>query len=185
MPIPPFDGILNVLPPHLGDPRQRAELSPYPCTMEDLCQRFATTDPRKEILDGFLNLRAEFFGFGIQGFQWLGGSFMEDIETQEGRAPGDIDVVTFVSHPAASFALHATLAPRLELLNRDFVKASYHVDSFLIPLGSPPAVLVDQGRYWYGLFSHRRDRVWKGMLVVNLADKIDDDKARIVLGGKP
>ena len=185
MPIPPFDGILNVLPPHLGDPRLRAELSPYPCTMEELCDRFATSGPRKEILDCFLNFRAELLGFGIVGFQWLDGSFLEDIETQQARPPGDIDVITFVSYPADSATLHAMLAPKKELLNRAYVKSTFHVDHFAIPLGAAPVVLVDEGRYWYGLFSHRRDRVWKGMLFVKLFDRLDDDKARIVLGGKP
>lgn len=186
MPIPPFDGILNVLPPHLGNPAERrADLSPYSCTMEDLCQRFATSGPRKEILDGFLKFRGEFLGFGIQGFQWLGGSFLEDIEIQERRAPRDIDVVTFVSYPAASVTLHSTLVPKIELLSRAHVKSTYHVDSIVIPLGAPPAVLVDEGRYWYGLFSHRRDGVWKGMLEVKLSDKTDDDAARAVLGSKP
>jgi hypothetical protein len=186
MPIPPFDGILNVLPPHVGDPAaSRADLSPYPCTMEEVCDRFATSGARKDILDGFLNFRAELLGLGIRGFQWLDGSFLEDIETQEGRAPGDIDVVTFVSHSANPAALHTALAPKIILLNRAHVKSTYHVDHIVIPLGSAPAVLVDEGRYWYGLFSHRRDRVWKGMLVVNLVDKSYDDAARKVLGGKP
>lgn len=99
MPIPAFDSILNVLPPHLGDPRDPTHLSPYPCTMGDLCGRFA--------------------------------------------------------------------------------------DHFLVPLGSAPRVLVDLSKYWYGLFSHRRDRVWKGMLAVALADRSDDAAANSALGATP
>ncbi|MHB1424191.1 MAG: hypothetical protein ACYC3I_13530 [Gemmataceae bacterium] len=34
---------------------------------------------------------------------------------------------------------------------------------------------------WYGLFSHRRDRVWKGMLSVELADLSDETAVRLVL----
>jgi hypothetical protein len=56
MPIPAFDGILNILPPHLGDPRQPTELSPFSCTVAELCDRFATTGKRKQIFEGFLNL---------------------------------------------------------------------------------------------------------------------------------
>jgi hypothetical protein len=186
MPIPPFDGILNILPPHLGDPASRREdLSPYPCTIEELCNRFATSAERKSILDGFLNLRAEFLGLGIRGFQWIGGSFVENIEAQETRPPDDIDVVTFVLNPQGSAALKTTLSPKPELLSRADVKSTYHVDHLWLPLGVAPVNLVDHSRYWYGLFSHRRDGVWKGMLVMKLADKFDDDKARIVLGGKP
>jgi len=69
MPIPAFDGILNVLPPHLGSPTNPADLSPYACTALELCNRFATTPARKQILEGFLDLRAVLFGLGIHGFQ--------------------------------------------------------------------------------------------------------------------
>lgn len=182
MPIPAFDGILNVLPPHLGDPRRREELSPFPCTVAELCDRFATTAKRKQILEGFLHLRAELFDLGIQGFQWLGGSFLEDIEAQERRDPNDIDAVTFVSDPAAPAELEAKLRTKPELLNRAHVKMAYFVDHFWVPLASSVVDVVDVTRYWYGLFSHRRDRVWKGMLVVDLIDKSDDDTARAALG---
>src|SRR5262245_49215124 len=107
MPIPPFDGILNVLPPHLGAPGMVLDLSPYRCTVAEVCDRFAISPARKRILDGLLKLRAELFALGIEGFQWLDGSFVEDIEAQEGRDPGDMDVVTFVANPADSAALAA------------------------------------------------------------------------------
>lgn len=69
MPIPSFDAVRNILPPHRGDPRQLADLSPYSCTVVELCERFATTVKRKQILGGLLNLRAELFALGIRGFQ--------------------------------------------------------------------------------------------------------------------
>ena len=186
MPIPAFDGILNVLPPHLGDPRVRADLSPYPCTIAELCNRFATSSTRKSILEGFLNFRAELFRVGLSGFQWIDGSFLEDTETQEGRDPGDIDVVTFTDSPMELPALCTHIASSNPfLLVRSHVKATYSVDHFLMPLGSKPALIVDNTRYWYGLFSHRRDGLWKGMLVVKLTDQADDLAARTILGGKP
>lgn len=185
MPIPPFDGIFNVLPPHLGDPRQISDLSPYRCTVTELCDRFGTSPGRKRILEGFLALRDELFALGIQGFQWLDGSFLEDIETQEGRGPKDIDVVSFVSRPADANALFTVLSAKPNLNSRAQVKGTYHVDHFWVPLGNNPILLVSLVRYWYGLFSHRRDRAWKGMLVVNLADQSDDATARIVLESKP
>jgi hypothetical protein len=148
MPIPAFDGILNVLPPHLGNPANPADLSPYPCVALELCNRFATTPTRKHILEGFLDLRAALFGLGIQGFQRLNGSFVEDIEAQEGRDPGDIDVVTFVANPLDPAALNgAIVAAKPNLLSPSYVKATYHVDHFLVPLGSHPVLVVDQTRY--------------------------------------
>jgi hypothetical protein len=77
------------------------------------------------------------------------------------------------------------LASNASLLDHGYVKGTYHIDHFWVPLGYAPAQLVSITRYWYGLFSHRRDRVWKGMLTVTLADKADDDAARSVLGKKP
>ena len=185
MPIPVFDGILNVLPPHLGDPTVPGDLSPYPCTAAELCDRFATSPERKTILDGFLRLREELFCLGIQGFQWLDGSFLEDIETQECRDPEDIDVVTFVAQPGDLTSLQSALTPRPQLWDRDMAKATFRVDHFVIPLCSAPEAVVENTRYWYGLFSHRRDCTWKGMLRVELKAKADDDSARLVLRSKP
>src|SRR6266480_256770 len=104
MPIPPFDSN-SVIPPHLGDPKLPQQISPFPCTCTELCDRFATTPERIEILRGFLRLRAELRKHGmIDAFQWIDGSFLEDVEAAEGRAPRDIDVVTFYwsSDPAFS-----------------------------------------------------------------------------------
>jgi hypothetical protein len=185
MPIPAFDSILNVLPPHVSAAGELQHLSPYFCTVAELCTRFATSAERKQILSGLLNLRAELFGLGIQGFQWLAGSFVEDIETQEGRPPNDIDVVTFVSQPADPALLFSKLGTNSILLNRTHVKGTFHVDHFWLPLGSIPTVLVYASRYWYGLFSHRRDRLWKGLLTVDLLNQADDNAASLVLGNKP
>jgi hypothetical protein len=35
------------------------------------------------------------------GFQWIDGSFVEDVEKSRGRAPGDVDIVTFAHRPAS------------------------------------------------------------------------------------
>ena len=94
MPIPQFDGITNVIPPCQFDPRNPSDLTPYICTFEEVCQRFATAPERIEILRGCLAFRQELVRRGVNGFQWLDGSFVEDIEAQEGRSPQDIDVVT-------------------------------------------------------------------------------------------
>lgn len=185
MSIPAFDGILNVLPPHLGDPREPADHSPYPCTIQELCDRFAISGRRIEILTGFLKLREKLFDLGLRGFQWLDGSFLEDIEAHASRDPADIDVVTFVADPSRLKDLSVLTNANQWLLDRAQVKAEYHVDHFLVPLASAPRRLVDQSRYWYGLFSHRRDGVWKGMLSVELTDPSEDAAAQSLLGGTP
>jgi hypothetical protein len=181
MPIPPFDPIYNTLPPHLGDPRKRADMSPYPTTVSEICQRFGTSPERKAILLGLLALREEFLSRGITGFQWIDGSFLEDIELIEGRPPGDIDVVTFVEVPHDSAALAVQLIGTVNLLDHDWVKSSFKVDHFLVPLCSHPRLIVDLTRYWFGLFSHRRDGLWKGMLEVPLQDTTDHTAAKSFL----
>jgi hypothetical protein len=185
MPIPPYDGILNVLPPHLGDPRNPTDLSPYSCSIVEFCDHFGTTNERVKILKGFLNLREQLLGLGIAGFQWIGGSFVEDIENQEGRPPGDVDAVTFAAQPANSADLNAIFATRPELLDPNQTKRDFRVDHYLVPLSSPPDVIVDHTRYWCGLFSHRRDREWKGMLVAVLLGGPDEQAARTLLGTRP
>jgi hypothetical protein len=136
------------------------------------------------IAEGFLRMRGELAALGICGFQWLDGSFVEDIETRQGRDPADIDVVTFVAQPQRRTDIEAALTGR-DLLNRAKTKATFHVDHFLVPLCCEPELLVDLARYWYGLFSHCRNGIWKGMLRVELSPGLTDDAAWKVLGTKP
>jgi hypothetical protein len=186
MPIPAFDSILNVLPPHLGDPRDRAQMSPFPCTIDDIVQRFGYSSERKAILEGLITFRLELLSIGVQAVQWLDGSFLEDIESQEGRPPGDVDVVTFVTINLQLHDLHQLIASHdPNLLVRKQVKAKYKVDHFLLPLVSHPWQLVNNTKYFYGLFSHRRDRLWKGMLEVGMSDMTEDQAALATLRSLP
>ena len=85
MPIPNFDHN-NVLPPHLGNPTNRADLSPYSCSILELCHRFSTSNQRIQILKNFVTFRQRMNAMNIvKGFQWLDGSFLEDIEAAESR----------------------------------------------------------------------------------------------------
>ena len=71
-------------------------MSPYVVTISDVIRRYATSAERIEILVGLLKFRADLRTAGfIDGFQWFDGSFVENIEETRGRAPADIDVVTF------------------------------------------------------------------------------------------
>jgi hypothetical protein len=50
-----------------------------------------------------------------------------------------------------------------------------------VDLDKKPFLIVDDTRYWFGLFSHQRvTSLWKGMLSVSLQS--DDDAARSLLG---
>lgn len=188
MPIPDFDHN-DVLPPHVGDPRKRDELTPFPASSEEVCQRFATSTERIAILAGWLDFRKELTDLGITaGFQWLDGSFLENVESSEGRPPNDLDVVTFFSLPAgvAPAALLATLQSRLpEFFDRTSCKARFKLDHFPIHLGAPGPALVDSTRYWAGLFSHNRNNVWKGMLRVELNTPASDTSAGKLLNPPP
>ena len=95
--IPPFNHN-HVIPPHLGNPTKIDEVSPYICDIMEFCRHFSTSRERISIMIGFVNFRLKMINHGIiHGFQWIDGSFTENVEIREGRAPHDIDVVTFFS----------------------------------------------------------------------------------------
>lgn len=168
MAIPDFDHN-QVMPPHLGDPRRADQLSPYPATSEEVCRKFATTTERRNILRGWLNFRARLSQFGIvSGFQWLDGSFLENIEFLESRQPHDLDLITFFAPPSDPNFVAQILANFREFIDRDASKAQYLLDHFPVNLALSPTAIVEHTRYWAGLFSHRRDGLWKGMLRVEL-----------------
>lgn len=184
MPIPMFDANL-VLPPHLSNPTDPAHLSPYPCTSLELCERFGTTAERKSILGGFLKFRAALTAAGFtQGFQWLDGSFLEDIETQERRHPKDLDLVTFYLPPDGDFNARVAQS-QPALIDWEQIKNTYYLDHYLVDISCHPMLTVEFSRYWVALFSHRRDGVWKGMLKVPLNTAAVDADAINYLGRQP
>ena len=116
----------------------------------------------------------------ISGFQWLDGSFMEDKETLKGKAPNDIDVVTFFELPNGT-SQEDLLKNSPQLFINEDVKKTYHVDSFAHLLGKPlEQSAVHQISYWYSMWSHRRDGLWKGFIQVDLSTA-DDDAALSLL----
>lgn len=91
---------LGVLPPNDPLNPTSSERSPYSVSLLDVVMRFGTTTERRRVLRGFLDYRATLHGLGLHdGFQWLDGSFTEQVELLERRAPRDIDVVTFMNVP--------------------------------------------------------------------------------------
>jgi hypothetical protein len=159
------------------------ERSPYPVSLTDFVLRFGGTRERRDILRGFLAYRKALQNAGLtQGFQWLDGSFLENIELIESRPPKDIDVVTFYHLPAGKSQLDIvkqapTLFPATALF-RQQLKTTYHVDAFFQYLRVSPDILVTRSTYWYSMWSHRRTEVWKGFVQVSLAST--DDQASLL-----
>jgi hypothetical protein len=164
----------GVLPAYIGTPTVSDGRSPFKATLPDLVMRFGTTPERLRILDGFLKYRAAIHAAGVgEGFQWINGSFSEDVERIEKRAPNDIDVVTFFVEPSgivqAKLVTDHPLAFGVDPLVRRSRKDTHFVDAIGISLSSPPLSLVERSCYWYGLWSHRRNDLWKGYVEVDLA----------------
>ena len=108
------------------------------------------------------------------GFQWLDGSFMEDVETLEGRPPGDIDVVSFVQNPGAANPTSGDL----DALDHAASKTRFKVDHYFVELEAvAPSEVAFLSAYWYSVWAHRRNLAWKGFLQVDLQPG-DDAAAR-------
>ena len=137
------------------------------------------------MLDGFLRYRAALHTAGlVQGFQWLDGSFLEHVELLESRPPNDIDVVTFYKLPVGKTQLDlqvqaVDIFPNSRA-SQQAMKANYRVDAYTVHLGMVSERLIEQGTYWYSMWSHRRNQIWKGYVQVDLAP-IEDAAAQAAL----
>lgn len=164
--IPAFDHN-HVLPPYVGNPTRPSDISPYECSIIDFCQHFATSVKRISLLKSLIQFRLKMLAFGIQnGFQWIDGSFTENIEVSEKRDPNDIDIVTFyrgLSSQQENDIVHSFQ----EFLNPRLSKSIFNLDHYPVDYGSTPERTVELTRYWIQLFCHNRNRVWKGMIKIN------------------
>ncbi len=167
--IPGFD-IYGLLPPiRPGVPGHSSDRAPYRTDALSFCQRFGNTEERRNILHGWLQFRLRLQEISLNdGFQWVNGSFCEDIEAEETRPPGDVDVVT-LAQLGDQVALREKLPP--EVLNHDLCKKTFHVDHYFV--ATDVLFSMDQGSmisYWSSLWSHRRaDNRWKGFVAIPLA----------------
>lgn len=183
MPIPAWDGV-GVLPPIHGDGTSTATRAPWQCTIVEFVRRFCTSEPRREILLGFLRYRAALRAAGVEGVQWLDGSFVENCEARrtDKRPPGDIDVVTVFDWPAAvdpkdSSAIAAFEAACAPLFGGPAVKPTFRCDAYPLALFEPPYLVARQAAFWVGLFSHAKgDGAHKGLCEVLLDGSDAEDK---------
>jgi len=176
-PIPEWNAQGVISPIDVTDPTSTFR-SPYWVKLTDLPLRFSQSDERREILSGLLKYRSELHKLNIRaGFQWLDGSFMENIEILESRPPGDIDVVTFYRLPEGE-TQRTLLDKNPDLFDSQKAeerKARYHVDAYLVSLNSEGERLVSRSAYWYSVWAHRRSALWKGFLQIDLAQTDDKD----------
>lgn len=189
--IPDFN-LNGVLPPFVGStPGGQAALSsPYQCSPIEMVTRFSTTGHRRALLHGFFRFREALRAKNIEyGFQWVDGSFTENIEAQ-GREPRDIDVVTLSYRPlglatdVAAWTAFVVAQQTGGIFDRTLNRNTFDCDTSFVDLHAAPHLIARQAAYWNGLFSHRRNTFqWKGMLAVPL--HADDLPAIAALGGAP
>ena len=172
--IPEFN-MAGVIPPiRPNAPGYSPDRSPYVVDINKVVSRFATTPKRIQILKGFLTFRQNFFVLGVvNGFQWIDGSFCQDIEAIESRDPGDIDVVTFFYPPKN---LTTEIIEGINnLIDFEYTKPRFNVDAYGMQLGTIfNDATVKQLSYWYSMWSHRKsDNMWKGFIQVPLSPEAD------------
>jgi hypothetical protein len=172
VPIPVWDsrGLMPTVDPIKPTAPNR---SPYEVSVLDFTTKFGSSSERTAILRGWLEHRAALHRLGYtSGFQWVDGSFLENIERHGNRAPNDIDVVSFVELSGQS----APLQGDDEALDQAAAKLRFRVDAYFVELNLPPRLLVSQTAYWYSLWAHTRDQHWKGFVQIDLRP---DDEAAI------
>ena len=176
MTIPDWDwyGLIPPIRPGTPEDEETKPItrSPYEAELEQLVDRFLISPERAILIEGFLNYRAALHQIGvIRGFQWVNGSFVEEVEDweEDPHAPNDIDVVTFYyPSDAREWEVFPLFYPKE-------TKSKFHVDARGIRLGMPlNEGVVSDIAYYYGLWSHRRkDQRWKGFVQVDLDPGMD------------
>ncbi len=168
----------GIIPPNDPDAPVGTARSPYVVSLLALTAKLGNTEPRRSLLQGLLNFRSALHIAGLtQGFQWIDGSFVENIEETADRPPNDIDVVTFF-HVPDGHTQESLLQGFPGLFITGQAKARYGIDAYFVPLNQTPVEsIIERTAYWHGLWSHTRDGLWKGYLQVDL-DDADDAAAR-------
>ncbi len=176
MPIPQFDHN-HVLPPHTGDPTNPRYLSPYSSSILEFCQRFATSSFRIDLLHHLIRFRQKMTLSGItKGFQWIDGSFTENIEVSQKRNPKDLDLITFYRDLTAIEEKHIE-ENFPEFTDQKMSANMFKLDHYLVDYNFDPEYTITATRYWIQLFTHTRLDVWKGIIQLPLNTPEDDQLA--------
>ena len=173
----PFFTASGALPPFIGiEATDRSGASPYKTSASEIFSILGQTPERRNLIAGLLSYREALRSIGIvDGYQLIDGSFTEDCETVRGRPPDDIDLVTYARLPVGPAEVLPFMQSNFGVFNPVLTKSRYSCHAFFIDLGKPPALLVEDTTYFFGLFSHQRvSALWKGMLKIPL---VSDDAA--------
>lgn len=159
--------IHGVIPPVSDLDETSLERSPYEINSRDFVEKFSLSNERIDILKKFLYYRRFLYDLGVtSGFQWVNGSFTENIEVIKNRPPNDIDVVSFITEPENPL-------PE-EFFDQNHIKQKYQVDGYFVDLNDSPQELIKWTTYWYSMWSHQRNtKIWKGFLQVPLSPQDD------------
>ena len=178
MPIPPLS-TSGLLPPFVGDPRVDASHAPYRATMAELVAAYGHSPRRQRLLASLLHLRyAVREVCGDVGEVWIDGSF-----TTVKRDPGDIDGCLVIDVPISP----ETAAKLWDICEfwRSLPEGD-KLDFYPILLEGDLADYRRAVTFWHGFWSHNRDGVWRGYLVVELnALGGQDENAASLLGMPP
>lgn len=177
----------GVLPPFIRerDPTTPANMAPYQSTIIEFVSRYAQSPERIIILRGLLTYRQKLKAIGItEGFQWLDGSFVENVESNLGRPPADVDLVTFAMRPTTNLdSWRGLVHDNTELFVPKESKEKFMCDAYFVDLNTHPMHIVDITRFWFGLFSHQRESyLWKGMVQIPIVCA-DEQALEILEGG--
>jgi len=172
----PYWNEVGVIPPMDMSNPTSANRSPYKTDIIKLVERYATSPQRIEILRGLIHFRKAIHNTGlVNGFQWIDGSFIENIELTGKRPPNDIDVVTFFRVNEGDTQQNV-IGRNLNLFSPEMAqwrKETFKVDSYFQSLQVPSESLVEKTVYWYSMWSHRRDLTWKGFIQIPLSPAQD------------
>ena len=122
----------GVLPPVDVEAPTSSNPSPYRVSLVDFVLHFGNTECRRTIVSGLLDFRGALHAIGlVDGFQWIDGSFLENIEAVEERDPHDIDTVTFF-HAPTDESQESLLEAAPRLFDPLATKKDYRVDAYFV-----------------------------------------------------
>ena len=161
----------GVLPPFIPEqgPTDPSGMAPYKTTISEFVLRYAHSSERRAILRGLLEYRKRLKEIGVfSGFQWIDGSFVENVEQNCDRPPADVDIVTFALRPSNDLEdWKKIVSENTDLFLPEEAKLQYSCDAYFVDLNTHPIHVVSNTRYWFGLFSHQREScLWKGMVEI-------------------
>lgn len=170
-----------VAPNELGHSANR---SPYDISMPDFIRIFATSQDRVDILKGLLAYRANLYSVNVtRGFQWVNGSFTENVELLRGRPPSDVDIVTFANMLDTIPNYSDWAIENYLLFDASAMKHKYKVDCYWVDLDLGfNTHTVERCTYWYSMWSHQKNTdLWKGFFCIPLSPLEDLSAIEVLL----